>query len=50
MKLAAIDIGSNSIHMIVAEIDGEGNFAIIDRQKEMARLGERVLSDGALTP
>ncbi|MCB9507177.1 MAG: Ppx/GppA family phosphatase [Myxococcales bacterium] len=50
MKLAAIDIGSNSIHMIVAEIDGEGNFAIIDRQKEMARLGERSLSDGALTP
>ena len=48
MKLAAIDIGSNSIHMIVAEIDGDGNFDIIAREKEMARLGERSLVEGVL--
>ena len=48
MKLAAIDIGSNSVHMIVAEIDGDGNFEIIAREKEMVRLGERSLADGFL--
>jgi exopolyphosphatase/guanosine-5'-triphosphate,3'-diphosphate pyrophosphatase len=49
MRLAAIDIGSNSIHMIIAEIDGDGTFTIIDRQKDMARLGERSLVEGRLT-
>ena len=48
MKLAAIDIGSNSVHMIVAEIDGDGNFDIIAREKEMVRLGERSLIEGVL--
>lgn len=48
MKLAAIDIGSNSVHMIVARIDGDGNFDIIAREKEMVRLGERTLADGYL--
>jgi exopolyphosphatase/guanosine-5'-triphosphate,3'-diphosphate pyrophosphatase len=49
MKLAAIDIGSNSIHMIVARIDGDGSLEIIDRQKEMARLGEETLVTGFLS-
>lgn len=49
MKLAAIDIGSNSVHMIVAQIDGDGQLDIIDRTKEMVRLGERSLTDGYLS-
>ena len=49
MKLAAIDIGSNSIHMIVAQIDRDGQLDIIDRNKEMVRLGERSLTDGYLS-
>jgi len=49
MKLAAIDIGSNSIHMIVARIDGDGSIETIDRMKEMARLGEETLSTGYLS-
>lgn len=49
MRLAAIDIGSNSIHMVVAHIDGDGNFHIIARHKEMARLGERSLASGFLS-
>lgn len=48
MKLAAIDIGSNSLHMIVARIDGEGNFDIVARHKEMVRLGARTLATGYL--
>lgn len=49
MKLAAIDIGSNSIHMIIARIDGDGTIEIIDRLKEMARLGEETLATGYLS-
>ncbi|MGD8781850.1 MAG: Ppx/GppA phosphatase family protein [Ignavibacteria bacterium] len=39
-KLAAIDIGTNSFHLIVAGINQRGNFEIIDREKEVIRLGE----------
>ncbi len=49
MKIAAIDIGSNSIHMIVARIDGDGSLEIIDRHKEMARLGQDTLVTGFLS-
>ena len=40
MKIAAIDIGSNSIHMIVAEATASGSFEVIDREKEMVFLGK----------
>jgi exopolyphosphatase/guanosine-5'-triphosphate,3'-diphosphate pyrophosphatase len=37
--LAAIDIGTNSVHMLIARIAGNGRFEVITRQKEMVRLG-----------
>lgn len=37
--LAAIDIGTNSIHMVVARVVSNGRFEVITRQKEMVRLG-----------
>lgn len=37
--LAAIDIGTNSVHMLIARISGNGRFEVITRQKEMVRLG-----------
>lgn len=36
---AAIDIGTNSIHLVVARIDDSGRFDIITREKETVRLG-----------
>lgn len=39
-NLAAIDIGTNSFHLIVAKASSDGNFEIIDREKEVIRLGE----------
>ena len=39
-NLAAIDIGTNSFHLIVVKILENGNFEIIDREKEVIRLGE----------
>ncbi|MGB8319217.1 MAG: Ppx/GppA phosphatase family protein [Ignavibacteriaceae bacterium] len=39
-NLAAIDIGTNSFHLIVVGVKGDGNFEIVDREKEVIRLGE----------
>jgi exopolyphosphatase/guanosine-5'-triphosphate,3'-diphosphate pyrophosphatase len=55
MRIAAIDIGTNSIHMIVAEVKPNSSFEVIDREKEMVRLGAggldgRALSDAAMVP
>jgi exopolyphosphatase/guanosine-5'-triphosphate,3'-diphosphate pyrophosphatase len=38
-KIAAIDIGTNSFHMIIASIDSKGLLNIIQREKELVRLG-----------
>ncbi len=39
-NLAAIDIGTNSFHLIVVGVKEDGNFEIVDREKEVIRLGE----------
>lgn len=50
MRLAAIDIGTNSLHMIVVRVRGDLSFEVIDREKEMVRLGAGGLDGRALTP
>ncbi|MGH9188301.1 MAG: Ppx/GppA phosphatase family protein, partial [Acidimicrobiales bacterium] len=37
--LAAIDIGTNSFHLLVARPSGNNRFEVIDREKEVVRLG-----------
>lgn len=37
--LAAVDVGTNSFHLVVARVDGNGHFEVIEREKEMVRLG-----------
>jgi len=49
MRVAAIDVGSNSIHMVVAQVESDGRFHVLDRAKEMVRLGHRSLQNGRLT-
>ncbi len=39
MRLAAIDIGTNSIHMIVCRVRPDLSFEVVDREKDMIRLG-----------
>jgi exopolyphosphatase/guanosine-5'-triphosphate,3'-diphosphate pyrophosphatase len=39
MKIAAIDIGSNSIHMVIVRAVEGQHIEIIDREKEFVRLG-----------
>ena len=50
MRIATIDIGTNSIHMIVVQIRPDLSFEVIDREKEMVRLGAGGLDGRALTP
>jgi exopolyphosphatase/guanosine-5'-triphosphate,3'-diphosphate pyrophosphatase len=49
MKLAAIDIGSNSVHMIIVGTSASHSFEVIDREKEMVFLGKSVFDHGRLT-
>lgn len=37
-QVAAIDLGSNSFHMVVAEATGDGDFRVIDRIRHRVRL------------
>jgi exopolyphosphatase/guanosine-5'-triphosphate,3'-diphosphate pyrophosphatase len=46
--IAAVDLGSNSFHLIVAKIDN-GQLQIIDRIKEMVRLGAGLTKQKQLT-
>ena len=49
MKLAAIDIGTNSIHMVIVEATGKYSFEVIDREKEMVKLGVGVFATNQLS-
>jgi exopolyphosphatase/guanosine-5'-triphosphate,3'-diphosphate pyrophosphatase len=49
MRLAAIDIGTNSVHMIVVRVRPDLSFEIIDREKDMVRLGAGGLDGKRLT-
>lgn len=59
VKISAIDVGTNSIHLVMAEISPEGDFHILGREKEMVQLGkggfvrhmltERAMNDGIAT-
>ena len=49
MRIAAIDIGTNSVHMIVVRVRPDLSFEVIDREKAMVRLGAGGLGGRALT-
>ena len=49
MRLAAIDVGSNSVHMLIADVNRDGHIEVVDRVKEMVRLGRKSFTTGRLT-
>jgi exopolyphosphatase/guanosine-5'-triphosphate,3'-diphosphate pyrophosphatase len=48
-RLAAVDIGSNSIHMIVVAPEPQGGYRVLGRERDMVRLGRTGLGEGALS-
>jgi exopolyphosphatase / guanosine-5'-triphosphate,3'-diphosphate pyrophosphatase len=49
MKLAALDLGSNSFHLLVAQTDGRSELAKIGSDKQVLRLGAVVQERGQLS-
>jgi exopolyphosphatase/guanosine-5'-triphosphate,3'-diphosphate pyrophosphatase len=47
---AAIDLGTNSFHLVVARVDPDGQFDVLDREKEVVRLGSGAGVMRLLTP
>jgi exopolyphosphatase/guanosine-5'-triphosphate,3'-diphosphate pyrophosphatase len=49
LKLAAIDIGSNSIKLVVVDAAASDSFAVIAREKDVVRLGHETLLNDHLS-
>jgi exopolyphosphatase/guanosine-5'-triphosphate,3'-diphosphate pyrophosphatase len=49
-RLAAIDIGTNSIRCIVVETDQKQGFRVLDDEKATVRLGEGLTETGRISP
>ncbi len=47
MKFAAIDIGSNSIKLVVVDAAASDSFAVLTREREIVRLGHETLLKGS---
>ena len=50
LTLALLDIGSNSIHMILTEIQPDFSYKVLDRFKDVTRLGEETFKAGQFSP
>jgi exopolyphosphatase/guanosine-5'-triphosphate,3'-diphosphate pyrophosphatase len=50
MKIAAIDVGSNSIKLVVVDAAASDSFAVLAREKDPVRLGRATLLQGRLSP
>lgn len=48
MKLAAIDVGSNSIHLVLVETDADGSFRVLAKEKAMVRLSQGLGRSGII--
>jgi exopolyphosphatase / guanosine-5'-triphosphate,3'-diphosphate pyrophosphatase len=49
MRLAALDLGSNSFHALIADVDRAGRLEVVDRAKRMPRIGEGIFRSGEIT-
>jgi exopolyphosphatase/guanosine-5'-triphosphate,3'-diphosphate pyrophosphatase len=49
MRIAALDVGSNSLHLLVVEASPDGTFRPLCQEKEMLRLGDVVSRTGRVT-
>jgi exopolyphosphatase/guanosine-5'-triphosphate,3'-diphosphate pyrophosphatase len=50
MRLAAIDVGTNSIHTVIVEVDDDLSLKILDSAKETVHLGRGLDAKENLTP
>ena len=50
MKIACIDVGSNSIKLVVVDAAASDSFAVLAREKDGVRLGHETLRQEQLSP
>jgi exopolyphosphatase/guanosine-5'-triphosphate,3'-diphosphate pyrophosphatase len=50
MRIAALDLGTNSFHLLIADVHPDGSFTPLAREKEMLRLGDSVSREGFIPP
>jgi len=48
-RLAAIDLGTNSIRLIIAELTDDGSYRVLDDEKEITRLGAGLAQTGRMS-
>ena len=49
VRIAALDLGTNSFHLLVADVQPDGHFEALAREKAMIRLGDVVSREGRIT-
>ena len=47
VRIAALDLGTNSFHLLVADVQPDGHFEPIAAEKAMIRLGDVVSREGS---
>lgn len=50
MKVAALDLGSNTFLCLIAEVDFEGRITVLEDLVEVVRLGQGLANSGRLSP
>jgi len=48
VRIAAIDIGTNSIHMVIARSSGSGGFELAGRERDVVQIGRGSFASGRL--
>jgi exopolyphosphatase/guanosine-5'-triphosphate,3'-diphosphate pyrophosphatase len=49
-RIAAIDVGSNSVRLVVAEVLPSGGYRVLDEERENTRLAASMVATGELSP
>ena len=47
-RLAAVDIGTNSMRLVIAEVQPDGSYRVLDQDREMTRLGRGLYASGRI--
>lgn len=50
MKVAILDLGTNTFNLLISETDQEGNFRVLENKKLPVKLGEGKISHGEILP
>jgi len=49
-RIGAIDVGTNSIRLMVVEVLADGSYRVLDEEREMTRLGQGLDRTGRIAP